>query len=72
MTTIDDKGAFREALFAKLEEIRGMIYAYVDAAGWHDLKDNDFVSLKEFRDLLDLNLLYCNCSWLEEIAKDRL
>lgn len=72
METIEDKDRFREDLIAKLEEIRGMIYAYVDEAGWHDLNDNDFVSLKEFRDLLDLNLLYCNCSWLEEIAKDRL
>lgn len=55
----EDKTKLKEDIFEKLEELRKMIYKYVDKYGWHDI--------------LKLNFLYSNCCWLEkEIAKDYL
>lgn len=58
----DNKTKLKEGILEKLEEVRKMIYEYVDECGWHDMND----------DALELNLLYSNCASLEEIAKEIL
>lgn len=68
----EDKTKLKEDIFEKLEEVRKMIREYIEECGWHDMKDNECVSIKDVRDILGLNLLYSNCDWLQEITRDYL
>jgi hypothetical protein len=61
----EDKTKLKEDIFEKLEELRKMIYEYVNEYGWHDMNDDVYVRLGDVRDILKLNLLYSNCCWLE-------
>ena len=62
----EDKTKLKEDIFEKLEELRKMIYKYVDKYGWHDMNDDAYVRLGDVRDILKLKLLYSNCCWLEK------
>lgn len=55
MTPNEDKTKLKEDIFEKLEEVRKMIYEYVNEYGWHDI--------------LKLNLLYSSYCWLERRKK---
>lgn len=68
----DDKTKLKEGILEKLEEVRKMIYEYVDGCGWHDMNDDAYAHMRDVRDILELNLLYSNCASLEEIAKEIL
>lgn len=43
MTINDDKTKLKEDILEKLEEVRKMIYEYVDECGWHDMNDDAYV-----------------------------
>lgn len=68
----DDKTKLKEGIIEKLEEVRKMINEYVGEYDWQNMDDDVCVSLGDVRDVLELNLLYANCSWLEEIAQETL
>ena len=68
----NDKTKLKEGILEKLEEVRKMIYEYIDECGWHDMNDDVCVPLEDVRAILELNLLYSNCASLEEIAKENL
>lgn len=67
-----DKTKLKEGILEKLEEVRKMIYEYIDECGWHDMNDDAYVPMGDVRDILELNLLYSNCASLKEIAKEIL
>lgn len=69
MTPNEDKTKLKEDIFEKLEEVRKMIYEYVNEYGWHDMNDDVYVRLGDVRDILKLNLLYSSYCWLERRKK---
>lgn len=68
----EDKTKLKEGILEKLEEVRKMIYEYIDERGWHDMNDDAYVPMRDVRDILELNFLYSNCASLQEIAKEIL
>lgn len=68
----EDKTKLKDDIIEKLEEVRKMIYEYVSEYNWQDMDDDVSVTIGDVRDVLKLNLLYANCSWLEEIAEETL
>lgn len=68
----EDKTKLKEDIIEKLEEVRKMIYEYVSEYNWQDMDDDVSVTIGDVRDVIKLNLLYANCSWLEEIAEETL
>lgn len=36
----EDKTKLKEGILEKLEEVRKMIYEYIDERGWHDMNDD--------------------------------
>lgn len=68
----DDKTKLKEDILEKLEEVRKMIHEYTSEYDWQNMDDDVCVSLGDVRDVCKLNLLYANCSWLEEIAQETL
>lgn len=68
----EDKTKLKDDIIEKLEEVRKMIYEYVSEYNWQDMDDDVSVTIGDVRDVIKLNLLYANCSWLEEIAEETL
>lgn len=68
----EDKTKLKDDIIEKLEEVRKMIYEYVSEYNWQDMDDDVSVTIGDVRDAIKLNLLYANCSWLEEIAEETL
>lgn len=72
MINNEDKTKLKEDILEKLEEVQKMIREYTDEYDWQNMDDDVCVPLGDVRDIFAFDLLYANCSWLQEITEEAL